>query len=138
MTSLKSLDEVTTECEHIGKRVDVYFNLNKRIFSVRHKGIVIIHTPHLSLKDVTFVVSEKGRQKVIAKKCKNVHAVARGILVSVDKPVIAETSREITYLPYDHHSFFYAETRGTGKFEDVQTSPFVQCLGKKLYEPRPA
>ena len=81
------------------------------------------------------VVSEKGRQKVIAKKCKNVHAVARGILVSVDKPVIADTSREITYLPYDHHSFFYAETRGTGEFEDVHTSPFVQCLGKKLYEP---
>lgn len=135
MTILKSLDDVSSECEHIGKRVDVYYNLNKHIFSVRHKGIVILHTQHLSLKDAKFVVSEVGRQKAIRNKRKNVNGVARGILVSIDKPVIEESSREITYLPFSHNHFFYADSAESGEYQNVESSKFVQCLYKKLYEP---
>lgn len=140
MTSLKSLDDVakSSECEHIGKRVDVYYNLNKHIFSVRHKGIVILHTQHLSLKDVTFVVSEVGRQKALAKKRKNVNGVARGILVSIDEQIIAETSREITYKPAQHNRFFYADSEHSSDYENLEGSAFVQCSYKKLYEPKKA
>lgn len=140
MTSLKSLDDVakSSECEHIGKRVDVYYNLNKHIFSVRHKGIVILHTQHLSLKDVVFVVSEVGRQKALVRKRKNVNGVARGILVSVEEQIILESSREITYKPAQHNRFFYADTEYSGEYENVDGSKFVQCSYKKLYEPQKA
>lgn len=122
------------DCPYIGQRVDVYFNLNKHVFSIRVKGIVVLHTAHLVLRDVTFVVSEIGRQKVIRNRKKNVHAYARGTLVSLDLPLIHTNTREITYLPYEHNQFFYADTYSDK--QDVTSSKLVQCLNKKLYEPR--
>lgn len=63
--------------------VEVYFNLHKRVFSVRDVKTrrVIAHTRNLILKDVTFKVSEAGRQRVLREKRKNVHAVVRGEII---------------------------------------------------------
>ena len=60
-------------------KVFVYFNLHRKLFSVKalegpDKGKVIGHTTYLWLKDVTFKVSEAGRQRVLREKRKNVHA----------------------------------------------------------------
>ena len=42
-------------------RVEVYYNLHKHLFSVRHKGKDISHRYDVQLGDVTFAVQEAGR-----------------------------------------------------------------------------
>ena len=47
-------------------RVEVYYNLHKNLFSVRHKGKVIMHTYDVQITNPTFVVRPSGRAKVLA------------------------------------------------------------------------
>lgn len=61
-------------------KVFVYWNLHKKCWSVRHKGKVIAHADFVTLKDVEWYVNENGRQRVIAKRKKEVHAGAKGTL----------------------------------------------------------
>lgn len=60
-------------------RVFVYFNLHKKLWSVKalegaDKGRVIAHKRMLTLANATPRVSEKGRQRVLQERRKNVHA----------------------------------------------------------------
>ena len=57
--------------------VDIYFNLHKKVFSVRHKGKVIGHATALTVMNPKFVVQPAGRAKVLRDKVKNVHAFVR-------------------------------------------------------------
>lgn len=54
----------------------IYFNLHKKTFSIKSKktGLVIGLEKELILHNVTPKVYEKGRQRVIKEKRKNVHA----------------------------------------------------------------
>lgn len=70
-------------------KVFVYFNLHKKLFSIKalegsNKGRVIAHSSSVSLKDASCKVSEAGRQRVIKEKRKNVHAGVVGTLL--EKP----------------------------------------------------
>jgi len=58
--------------------VEIYFNLHKRVFSVRHKGRVIEHVKSAIVRRPKFVVQAAGRAKVLREKKKNVHAFVRG------------------------------------------------------------
>ena len=87
----------------------IYFNLHKKCFSVKYKGRVIHHLDNFLATGVTFKVSEKGRQKVIEQKRKNVHAyIVCDILYSFDKnhniDYLNELDR-IKYNPYKYASF---------------------------------
>lgn len=67
-------------------KVRVYYNLHRHLWSVqgyvKGRGWRIIgHASELLLDNVVFKVSEKGRQRVIREKRKNVHAYAIGDLV---------------------------------------------------------
>lgn len=66
--------------DHIdpSKPVHVYKNLHKGCFSVRQGGIVKCHAKSVYLENAKFVVSEKGRQRVIKEQRKNVHAYVKG------------------------------------------------------------
>lgn len=69
--------------------VRVYRNLHSRPgdgrrWSIRQGPHVIAHADNLHLVDVRFVVSEKGRQRVLAERRKNVHAFAEGKIVDYD------------------------------------------------------
>ena len=60
-------------------RVFVYYNLHKKCWSIRalegeNKGRVIAHRHEVCLENVTFKVSEAGRQRVLREGRKNVHA----------------------------------------------------------------
>lgn len=60
-------------------RVFVYRNLRKKCFSIKalegpNKGRVIARRHFVDLTDVTFKVSEAGRQRVLRTGQKNVHA----------------------------------------------------------------
>ena len=92
-------------------KVFVYFNLHKKMFSVKalegdRKGRVIAHAARLTLKDVTFKVSEAGRQRVLRERKKNVHAGVVGQWDgSLDAAIAAENDISVTYNPYAYDSF---------------------------------
>ena len=85
-------------------RVEVYYNLHKNLFSVRHKGKVIAHVCNVQLEDVTFAVQAAGNRKVRLEGKKNVHAFVRGTLVEQPK-LFTDDSVAVTYDPYKYTSF---------------------------------
>lgn len=89
-------------------KVYVYYNLHKHCWSVRERGKVIAHLPSLTLEDVTFKVSLKGRERVLREQRKNVHAFAVGVL----KPalIVPPDALRISYNPY--RSSFFETSQG--------------------------
>ena len=87
-------------------KVEVYFNLHKRVFSIRSckTGRVIHHAKDVHIVNPKFVVREGGRQRVLCERKKNVHAFVRGNLTTFkDNPSrLADT---IGYNPYKYDSF---------------------------------
>lgn len=109
-------------------KVRVYFNLHKKLLSVQTKvnGVwkVIRHTDSIALSDVTFKVSERGRQRVIKNKRKNVHAYICGTVS--DEPMNESGMVPIIYNPYKFERFF----DGTGY---IDTAEKVFVNGRKVY-----
>ena len=91
-------------------RVEVYWNLHKKCWSVRHKGKVIAHERLVDLIGVTWVVQPAGNARVRREKRKNVHAFARGIWI---KDGVAFFRCDITepnmttYNPYENTAFMH-------------------------------
>jgi hypothetical protein len=91
--------------------VRVYYNLHKHCLSVQAqtpKGWrVIHHCLGLHLHDPKFVVSEAGRQRVIKRRRKNVHAYVTGFL-NLKKPAYfkEENACRVSYNPYKGAAFF--------------------------------
>lgn len=92
--------------EYLGRAVRIYFNLHKKSWSVKDKTTnrVIMHCDFIPLKQCSFKVYEKGRQKVIKEKRKNVHAYVDGI-IGGDFDNSEVYHREFTYNPYKYDSF---------------------------------
>ena len=95
-------------------RVEVYWNLHKRLFSVRalegeHKGRVIDHSYGVRLSDAKFVSQPAGRERVRREGVKNVHAFVRGRLEHYDGtnwwPGWPNDRTFITYNPYKYDTF---------------------------------
>ena len=87
-------------------KVEVYWNLHKQLWSVRHNGRVIDHTHWIRLKDVRWVVQPAGNARVRRENKKNVHAFARGTL-GPDKVHIPPGLHIYTvkYNPYENTTF---------------------------------
>jgi hypothetical protein len=89
-----------------GTPVDVYWNLHRDVFSVRSRrredyGKVIAHVDEFTLWDVKFVVNESGRQRVLAERRKNVHALVRGYWAQ-PRPVRGNDEwTAVRYNPYE-------------------------------------
>ena len=99
-------------------KVEVYFNLHKRVFSVRSckTGRVIHHTKNVHIRDPQFVVRGGGRQRVLRERKKNVHAFVRGYATYFEDGIQAEynyglalferpTLDTIGYNPFMYDSF---------------------------------
>ena len=98
----------------IGTKVFVYFNLHKKVFSVKalegdSKGLVIAHSGAVRLSNPTAKVSEAGRQRVIAQKSKNVHAGVVGVLESLECTQQVGGLGQLTYNPYKTKTFIHKE-----------------------------
>lgn len=114
----------------------IYFNLHKKCYSVQawdtdKKGWRLYkHSNALHVKDVSMQVNEKGRQRVIKEKRKNVHAFlnvhtadcigsGRGKETKGDIAnyllKVSQPSRKFRgvckYNPYEHDSFVDHETK---------------------------
>ena len=109
-------------------KVEVYRNLHKNCWSVRWpNGRVLAHVDEIHLENVDLVVRPAGREKVLREKRKNVHAFAKGEVVSsiqyqvegckltknnylVKKGEITPyDATQIVYNPYKYNSFVYAD-----------------------------
>ena len=93
------------------QRVFVYFNLHRKLWSVRaldgpRKGHVIAHKRGVVLQGVSPRVSQAGRERVLRERKKNVHAGLVGYWVPFNTP-ITEHMVPITYNPYKYESFVY-------------------------------
>jgi hypothetical protein len=107
-------------------RAFVYFNLHRKVFSIKalegpQRGRVIAHSATVALSNVTFKVSEAGRQRVLREKRKNVHA---GVVGDYD-PLVYGNSAEwrgeaVSYNPYKAPTFV---KRPSG--EPVHTASFA-------------
>jgi len=98
-------------------RVKVYRNLHKKCWSVAslqkpNYGIIVGHENTIVLKNCTFKVSEKSRQRVIKEKRKNVHAwvIGHGFEVDLDE-VSIDFLKPAYYNPYITDSFIDFETK---------------------------
>lgn len=112
-----------------GTRVRVHFNLHTHLWSVTsttspNRGRVIANVPHFALTNCRMIVSEPGRQRVLVKKQRAVHAWIEGFVADSQKPVDAT---EVTYNPYR------AATFHTRSGEPVLTAAAVWFDGKKAY-----
>ena len=92
-------------------RVEVYFNLHKKTFSVRscRTGRVIHHTDKVHIANPEFVVRKAGRERVLREGKKNVHAFVRGD-VTFFNLMYRPTLDTLTYNPYKYASFVDKQT----------------------------
>ena len=102
----------TTTADLIGRDVDVYFNLHRKCWSVRDRATrrVVAHAAQVVLSDVTFRVSAAGNARVRREGRKNVHAFARGTVVSIDTNFTIEAAVSVTYNPYRYTTFVELES----------------------------
>lgn len=88
----------------IGERVFVYRNIHKKCYSVKSlkTNRVIAHVDSIDLINVSFRVSQAGRDRVLREKRKNVHAGVVGIVASSS---LENATTDVTYNPYKYNSF---------------------------------
>ena len=119
--------------EHlISRRVFVYFNLHLKQWSVKclKTGRVIAHAHSVSLRDCTYRVSKRGRERVLLERRKNVHAGVVGTLIALDgvAPSDLETYQSVTYNPYKYETFVFKATE-----LPVSHSDAVWMANKQVY-----
>lgn len=105
-------------------KVEVYFNLHKRVFSVRSReaetrGRVVQHLNQCAIENPKFVVQQSGRNRVLREQRKYVHAYVRGVLSDSSDEFVksfdflyngAPTLRTLTYNPYENSEFIDVDT----------------------------
>ena len=114
-----------------GQQVEVYFNLHKKVFSIRDKKtkLVVAHAPHVNLQNVTFKVNQKGREKTIATKRKGVHAFVVGEFVSAEQSLSAiEDLKSAYYNPYETQNFLAFNPK-----EKLSTATIAYCENKRVH-----
>ena len=118
-------------------KVEVYFNLHKKLFSVRQcsTGRVILHTKGVHLLNPVFVVREAGRQRVLRERKKNVHAFVRGEVTYFDdfNPEILDVDI-VGYNPYRAATFVSAHDTSpvrTAKRAVLELLPIGDIVGRK-------
>jgi hypothetical protein len=122
-------------------KVFVYFNLHKKLWSIKalegpDKGRVIDRCRYVKLKEVQPKVSQKGRERVLREKRKNVHAGLVGTWIV--QPIAWEywdsllPYRQVSYNPYKHEYFYFCnenDAQYTGsdyaELEVTSEKPFV-------------
>ena len=98
-----------------------YFNLHKFVFSVRNQKTKRVehHSNVVVLNECKFKVSQKGRERVLREKRKNVHAGVEGILRGFYNNYNLNEFIELTYNPYKYSGFVVKSTEKAVNGEDL-------------------
>lgn len=110
-----------------GDTVDVYRNLRTKNFSIRKDGIVEHRADSILLFKPTFMVSKKGRERVLNDKRKNVHAIVRGNYIGCDINLPFNLMSKGHYDPYIYETFIGEEG------QPLLTASVAFFNGKNLY-----
>ena len=114
----------------------VYYNLRKKCWSLRSgkDRKVYAHARLVRMIDVKPKVSEKGRQRVLANRVKNVHAGLQGSVVEhSNEPHPVDDflgMEEITYNPYKYKTFVYVDDE-----QPFNGADFALLSGKSVWVP---
>lgn len=101
-------------------RVFVYRNLHRHCFSLRDAKTRIVtgYASHVVLAKADLVVSQKGRERVLREKRKNVHAGIRGLLLFAEESALEFRKQiqesdwvKLYYNPYKTAQFIRTDTR---------------------------
>lgn len=114
---------------NIGEIVEVYRNLKlKDGFSIRSAKTkkVLAHCSSAMLQDCSFVVMPGGRKRTVARRQKEVHAVVRGELVSINS--VDSSEETIRYNPYLYSTFVQG-----AEDEPVFEAAKVNCYQNTVY-----
>ena len=119
------------------KRVYVYWNLHRKLWSVRQSGLIVDHAHLLSLRDCKFLVGKAGQARVRREGKKNVHAGVSGYLLtdpcSVDRMVwngFYDKQVWVMYNPYKHDTF----VERTGVCDDQHPIPVYRADYVAMYK----
>ena len=119
------------------KRVYVYWNLHRKLWSVRQSGLIVDHAGLLSLRDCKFLVGKAGQARVRREGKKNVHAGVSGYLLtdpcSVDRMVwngFYDKQVWVMYNPYKHEMF----VERTGVCDDQHPIPVYRADYVAMYK----
>ncbi|MCJ8014181.1 hypothetical protein MUG84_20935 [Paenibacillus sp. KQZ6P-2] len=112
-------------------KVAIYYNLHKRCLSVKdHRtGRIIAHEQSLLLENVLFKVSQKGRERVLREKRKNVHAFIIGDkILAIPTELELKQYRKAKYNPYLYENFVDIDSG-----QEVLQAQKVFCIGKSIF-----
>ena len=102
--------------------VDVYFNVTRKVISIRQDGIVIAHRSNLFLTHSKFIVRESGQKRVRETGHKNVHAFVRGMWDHKDYHTFKDLLlwRRVSYNPKRDDFFMVQNKFDPSKYEEVK------------------
>jgi hypothetical protein len=108
-----------------GTRLRVHFNLHTHRWSVvalhgPQRGRVIASTDAIVLRNCVFHVSQKGRERVVAKRSRDVHAWVIGCL-ETSVPPVAAGAVQVSYNPFRAATF----QRYTPAFAPIHAAAMV-------------
>lgn len=110
------------------KQVMIYKNLHNGLFSVKQGGLVVAHIDSVLLANVSFKVSESGRNRVIKEQKKNVHAFIVGYILNVNSTPLSLLKRSISYNPYKYNYFYFKDDNSKAL---LNSNNLVYCDSKK-------
>mgnify|MGYP003641021033 FL=1 len=125
-----------------GDKLEIYYNLHKKCFSVRHKGLVVKHlldTEQLALSNVKFVVQPAGRAKVLREKKKNVHAFVRGEFEgfesTLDEDIYFQPFHRLDYVTVNYNPYISDKFQATvdEKVRNIEWQPQVLFRQGKVW-----
>lgn len=106
-------------------QVKVYYNFHRKNLSIQQNGRVIDRRDEVFLENVTFKVSQSGRERVLREKVKNVHAFICGELC---EPKNLTNPVKVRYNPYETEGFVNCLTN-----EKVLNARMVRIIGNQVY-----
>ena len=116
------------------RRVNVYFNLHKRLFSVTQGGIVKFHSDAITIMDARFLVGKAGQAKVRKTGRKNVHAKVSGYVADYGRalyiPRLIDNWRKAYYNPYETDTFIDYSDRIPLNKADVVRLEMANAIGR--------
>ena len=109
---------------------EIYYNINKRVFSIRAKKTPVSYAHIVKVEMPKFVVRQGGRAQVLREKQKNVHAFIKGEMQELDTLPNVKGLRKVSYDPYKFGYFFDVNTK-----EPIDAAQFAVLMLDKDNKP---